>query len=307
LVKALFKASRMDATMKKGKLTVATCQFPVTGDIDRNFGYIARQMRRAARQKADVAHFPEVALSGYAPVDIDDTTLLEYALLKRRTEDIMQVAGDLGLWVVLGSTHPLSGRKKPHNVLYVIDAAGTLVHRYDKMFCCGKGPPNPTEEHRFYSPGDRFVVFEINRVKCGLLICHDNRYPELSRQYKRMGVQLMFISYYNCTVAETADEPVRVDESLRACVLERAILNHFWISASNTSRPFSFLDSCFVGPDVQVIDKAPRHRAAILINEVDTSKKHRDPSMNWRDRAMRGIYHSGRLVSDPRSRRTDIL
>ena len=58
--------------MKKGKLTVATCQFPVTGDIDRNFAYIARQMRRASQQKADVAHFPECALSGYAGVDFHD-------------------------------------------------------------------------------------------------------------------------------------------------------------------------------------------------------------------------------------------
>jgi hypothetical protein len=34
----------------------------------------------------------------------------------------MDLAGRLGLWVVLGSTHPLTGLHKPHNCLYLIDA-----------------------------------------------------------------------------------------------------------------------------------------------------------------------------------------
>ena len=35
--------------------------------------------------------------------------------------------------------------------------------------------------------------------------------------------------------------------------------------------------------------------------EIDQDKPFYDASCNWRDRAMRGIYHSGRLVRDRRS------
>ena len=51
------------------KLIVATCQFPVDADIQRNTEYVLRQMRDARARSTDVAHFPEACLSGYAGVD----------------------------------------------------------------------------------------------------------------------------------------------------------------------------------------------------------------------------------------------
>ena len=39
--------------------------------------------------------------------------------------------------MVVGSSHPLTGRRKPHNCLYVISSRGKLVERYDKRFCTG--------------------------------------------------------------------------------------------------------------------------------------------------------------------------
>ncbi|MDK1032734.1 MAG: nitrilase-related carbon-nitrogen hydrolase [Planctomycetia bacterium] len=55
--------------MRRGSLKVATCQFPVSGDVRRNAGYIQRLIRKAASRKADVVHFCEAALTGYAGVD----------------------------------------------------------------------------------------------------------------------------------------------------------------------------------------------------------------------------------------------
>ena len=47
-------------------LKVATCQFPVSADVEQNAGWVIAQMEEAARLGARVAHFPEGALSGYA-------------------------------------------------------------------------------------------------------------------------------------------------------------------------------------------------------------------------------------------------
>ena len=46
-------------------LKVATCQFPVSADVEQNAGWMIAQMEKAARGGARVAHFPEGALSGY--------------------------------------------------------------------------------------------------------------------------------------------------------------------------------------------------------------------------------------------------
>ena len=51
-----------------------------------------------------------------------------------------------------------------------------------------------------------------------------------------------------------------------------------------------------------IVDRAPSHRPAVLINSIDTGQELYDASRAWRDRCMRGIYHSGALVRDPRSR-----
>lgn len=65
-------------------LTVATCQFPVGADVAGNLGRIKRQVGRASRGGARVAHFPEGALSGYAGVDFESFDGFDWELLPGR-------------------------------------------------------------------------------------------------------------------------------------------------------------------------------------------------------------------------------
>jgi predicted amidohydrolase len=51
-------------------LRVATCQFPVCGDPQNNGRHVRDFMRQAARNGADVVHFSQTALSGYAGWDL---------------------------------------------------------------------------------------------------------------------------------------------------------------------------------------------------------------------------------------------
>jgi predicted amidohydrolase len=71
----------------------------------------------------------------------------------------------------------------------VISPRGDIVDRYDKRFCSN-------EDLRHYSPGDHSSVFHLNGVRCGVLICYEYAFPELYREYKRHGVQLVFHSYH---------------------------------------------------------------------------------------------------------------
>jgi predicted amidohydrolase len=65
-------------------------------------------MNRARKAKVDVVHFPECALSGYVSTDFPSFAGYDWVLLKDETQKIMLLAGRLGLWVVLGSTHRLT-------------------------------------------------------------------------------------------------------------------------------------------------------------------------------------------------------
>ncbi len=158
--------------MGAGVFKVATCQFAVSGSIKRNAGQICSYLSRAKKARADIVHFPECALSGYAGVDFKNFEGFDWAQLKEQTQRIMALAGKLKLWVVLGSSHRLTGANRPHNCLYLINPKGKIAGRYDKRFCLEK-------EFSHYTPGDKFVTFTVNGVKCGWLICFELRFPEI--------------------------------------------------------------------------------------------------------------------------------
>ena len=284
------------------KLTVATCQFPTDKDISRNLRHVLRQMKTAGARGADVAHFSETCLAGYAGSELKSFDGYDWDLLLKSTRQIMDLAARLRLWVILGSNHRLTGRHKPHNSLYIINSRGRIVDRYDKCFCCGRRS-GKTDDLKYYSPGDHFCVFTIKGVRCGALICHDLRYDELYRQYKKRGVRLMFHSYHmgHVTKAKIRRSKQMYESVVPSTMQAYAANNYVWISASNTSARESPWPSFFVAPEGQIIGRLRNNVTGVLINTVDTARKFYDASAAWRDRCIRGVYHSGKVVSDKRS------
>ena len=299
-------------------IRVATCQFPVSVDVGANLRFVVRQARLARSRGAHVAHFPEGALSGYAPNDFDTFEGFEWNVLREAVDQVRQVAGELGMWVVVGSAHPLSDGNKPHNSLYIINDFGQLVDRYDKRFCSGD-PGGRSGELAHYSPGDHASVWEINGVRCGALICYEYRYPELHRDYKRQGVQLVFHSFH---AAHASPEQVltiggRIGRELEranpaptftypgitmpAAMTAVAASSHLWVSCPNSSAPESLWPSFFVRADGITLGRVRRNRPAVLVSAVDTEEELYDSTAAWRGRALEGVFHSGSLVSDPRS------
>ena len=284
------------------KMIVATCQFPVSGDIRKNLSHIVRQMRQAHRRHAHVVHFSECALSGYAGTDFKSFADCDWKILRESMERIMLLARRLRVWVIVGANHRLGRGHKPHNSLYVINDRGRLVDRYDKRFCTGDAKAS-CGDLKHYSPGDHFVTCRIRGIVCGLLICHDFRYPELYREYQRRGVRVMFHSYHNGHWSKTH---IRRHRNIWALVVPagmqtHAASNNMWISANNTTRRQSSWTSFFVRPDGIMTGRLPAHRSGVLISKIDPRAKFYDPSAVWRLRAIQGIYHSGAAVRDRRS------
>lgn len=298
------------------KITVATCQFPIDSDISRNSQYVIRQMRIANERRAAVAHFPECSLSGYAGADFESYEGFDWQLLEECGQRILEMARKLKLWVILGSTHRLTGKHKPHNSVYVISEHGELVDRYDKMFCSGDRM-GKTGDLAHYTPGDHFSVFTINGVRCGVLICHDYRYPELYREYKRQGVQLMFHSYHaghilpkrmkalqreiGTNLHKLSGGSTLPQITMPPSMQAAAASSHVYISCANTSARESCWPSFFVRADGVITGRLRLNTAGILISKLNTKEPLYDSTVSWRQNAMDGIFHSGVLVRDSRS------
>ncbi len=283
--------------MDKGVLKVATCQFGVSDDVEANAAQITELMKQAPEQNADIVHFSECALSGYAGVDFDSFDDYNWDQLKEKTLEIMALAGKLGIWVVLGSSHRLTEPNKPHNCLYLISPEGKLIDRYDKRFCTELDLGN-------YTPGDRFVYFDVNGVKCSLLICFDLRFPELYRKLYKAGTQCVFQSFYN---ARQQGPSVHTD-IMRQTMQTNAANNGLWASMTNSCGWFCPYPSCFIQPDGKIVAQLADHKEGVMVNAIDTNEKYYDPSAPYRDIAIEGKLNNAiEAINDERSKNTDCL
>ncbi len=278
-------------------LKIATCQFAVGRDIKRNSQKIQRFLRRAKKLNADIVHFPECVLSGYVGTDFPSFDGFDWELLRDETKKVMSLANKLRIWVVLGSTHPLTPPNKPHNSLYLISPDGKITDRYDKRFCT-------SGDLRRLTPGNRFVYFTVNGVKCSLLICFDLRFPELYRELYKQSVNCVFQSFYNAR----QKGPSVHTHIMRQTMQCHAATNHFWVSMANSSGLYSPYPSCFIQPDGVIVEQLRQNKAGIMLNTVDMNKKFYDPMADFRALVIQGkLTNAPKTIKDLRSRNTKIL
>jgi len=271
-----------------GKIRIAACQFPVSASIGENASWIEKQIREAAAAGAAVVHFPECALSGYPGVDLQSLEGFRWDSLRMHTRSIMALAGELKVWVLLGSIHPLADGLKPMNSLYVINDSGEMTDRYDKRFCT-RG------DLEFFSAGDHFVTFDLNGIRCGLLICFDVRFPELYREYCKLNVDLIFQSFYNARQKPGGIHPRIMPVTAQA----HAGINHCYLSLTNSSSPNSW--PChLITPDGLIREKLSPNEPGILISDIDLSDGFYDASRGIRDRALKGELSSEGPPDHPR-------
>jgi predicted amidohydrolase len=283
--------------MKDGTLRVATCQFAVSGSVPQNARAIRQFLQKAGKAGAEVVHFSECALSGYAGADFSSFDDYDWTLLREETLRIMALAGELALWVVLGSTHPLTPPHKPHNCLYLISPAGKIVDRYDKRF-------GTSGDLDHYTPGNHFATFDLHGIKCSLLICFDLRFPELYRELYKLGVQCVFQSFYNARQRG----PSIHTHIMRQTMQCHAATNHLWISMTNSSGYYSPYPSCLIQPDGVIAAQLRLNRAGMMLNTVNLSRDFYDPMAGFREMAVAGQLTNGPgNLDDPRSKDVTLL
>ena len=245
----------------QAQLKIATCQFPVSGDLKSNADYIMKFIEEAAFNNADIIHFSEAALTGYPPKDIPSFENFDWDKLRAITHGIMAHAEKHKIWVILGTAHYISEEEKPLNSLYIISAEGEIVDRYDKSMLTG-GDAN------FYTAGNHISIIELKGYKMGFLICYDSCYPEMYNVYRHNEVKLMFHSFYNAH----HDGATILDEIIPAEIRVRASDNNMWVIANNSTGFYSSWPTCIARPDGS-LESLERGIEGILYREFPDAEK----------------------------------
>lgn len=294
LLTVIFLISYSGKITSEKKLKVATCQFPVSGDIKSNANYIEKFIKEAALNKADIIHFSEAALSGYPPKDIPSFQNFLWDDLRAETYNIMSLAKEHNIWIILGSAHYISESERPLNCLYIISNEGKIIDRYDKSMLT-------SSDLKYYTPGNHLVIFELKGYKFGFLICYDSCFPEMYNIYRHKDIQIMFHSFYN---AHHKGKTI-LDEIIPAEIKVRASDNLMWVIASNSSGYYSSWPTCIARPDGS-LESLERGVPGILYREFPDDEC-TDLFRSWthNNKMMRlpvnEVYHNGIPSNHPRA------
>ncbi len=148
----------------------------------RKTGANVETARRAVAEhpEADLVVFPELFLSGYTVIDVDEPAIRADGPELKALAD---AAREYSTALIVGAAERTGTGVA--NSAVCVDERGHVVAVYRKVQLYGGG------ESEAFVAGDGLVVVELCGVKVGLMICFDLEFPELARALARSGAELL--------------------------------------------------------------------------------------------------------------------
>lgn len=140
---------------------------------DENFAKAEKLIDEAAAAGADVLVLPETWNTGFFPKE----NLPELCDNdgERTKATFGELAKKYSVNIAAGSVANKKGGSV-YNTAYVFDRSGKVVAEYDKTHLF-----TPMGEDNYFVHGNHLSAFTLDGKKCGILICYDIRFPELTR------------------------------------------------------------------------------------------------------------------------------
>lgn len=176
-------------------MLAACVQMNVTDDFPTNLGKVRTLVAEAAYRGAALVALPEHAFYLNRR-----SAAMQANAFEEKNHPALQTCQDLahdhGVWLSPGSLSILEpATHRLRNRAYLIDSAGDVVARYDKihMFETTLDDGRRIAEADTYESGDEVVVTRTPWFQVGLSICYDLRFPDLYRHLALGGAQVLLI------------------------------------------------------------------------------------------------------------------
>ena len=257
---------------------------------------IRRLMRESRKQGAKLIQFTEGATcfpgkrvmssTGPAKIGPADWTRFDWLVLREELDEIRRLARELGLWIVMGSVHQLTGPSRPHNSLYVISDKGRLVTRYDERMISN------TKLAFMYTPGADPITFEIDGIFFGCSLGMESHFPEIFLEYERLNVDCVLFS---STGGAPSDGPVFAAE-----ISGHAATNSYWVTFSVPAQHSLTAPAGIIDPAGKWVAHCPGDgSSSFVLADIDTNPG--NGSRAWRRTARSGLYDRHQADKDQRS------
>jgi predicted amidohydrolase len=191
--------------MKTIKIAVAQFQ-PKDGDKSYNFSVIDKLTAKSKDAGAEIICFHEMSITAYT--FFKDLSREKVVALAEKipdgesTKKLIQIGAKYDIAVMAGLVEIENDQL--YNTYICVDKNG-LIAKYSKI--------HPFIS-KFFSPGQKYVVFDFKGWKCGILICYDNNVIENVRATSLLGAEIIFAPHV--TMCTPSSMPGRgfVDDAL---------------------------------------------------------------------------------------------
>jgi predicted amidohydrolase len=253
------------ANDKAVNLKIATVQMRSSLQVDENWRRMATYLNGLADQGVQIVVFPEYSL---VPYDGDTIRRVPARQVSAAEERLRQICRNRKIATIIGSIYKVNGRI--YNTAVIFDSHGELVERYGKIYLASEP---------WMTPGNHIAYFNLEGVPSTVMICHDERYPELARLPAIQGARVMYYIAHESGL----DEEYKI-VPYRAQVMARAVENGMYVVACDApANPRNYRDSNghsrIIGPDGNVLKEASMFGEDILIEILEI--KPRSPKDAW--------------------------
>jgi carbon-nitrogen family hydrolase len=205
---------------------------------DYNFNLIEDLVKKAGEGNPDVIVLPEI----FNTAEIDYQAR-EYADNNGEyTKELMaKLSKKLHTYIVGGSI--LEKRDEEiYNTSYVFDRSGNILGSYDKTHLYSS-----SGEKDIVKAGNDRLIFEIDGIRCGVVICYDIEFASWVTSYALNGVDVLFNP-----AAWHQDWMINYDSLIRARAIENQI---FVVGVNSTGRAYEG----YFGGHSQIVDPMGRY------------------------------------------------
>ncbi|MEP0176680.1 MAG: carbon-nitrogen hydrolase [Paraglaciecola sp.] len=269
--------------MNQQKLKIGVVQQAVEGNNKQvNWQRSSDQITELAAQGCELVLLQELHSTLYfcQQEDTDNFDLAE-PIPGPATDYFAMLAAKLDI-VLITSLFEKRGSGLYHNTAVVFDREQGLVGKYRKMHI----PDDPGFYEKFYfTPGDiGFEPIQTSVGKLGVLVCWDQWYPEAARLMAMAGADMLF---YPTAIGwdknDTPEEQSRQHGAWETIQRSHAVANSIPVVVANRTGfeaspvagdpGIQFWGQSFVvGPQGEVLAKAPSHEEQNLVVEIDLQR-----------------------------------
>jgi len=237
-------------------LKTGVAQIALSDKIDTNMKKLSAFAKQAADLRLDILCFPECSLTGYMR-DFHD---IRKGDIEMALGIIHEQAVGCNLDLLVGA--PYFENDSMFNAAVLLRSDNSRAVYFKNML---------TEfDQKYFTKGEGTISFEVNGIKCGVLICRDQNSSRLAHMYAREGVSAIFLlaaHYY-----PPAETQKKFDKN-RALPIARAVENGVYVLKANAvgsqDAAVSLGGSLIVSPEGSVICEADKMTEGILYCEIN--------------------------------------